>query len=161
MGRLSAMAGIGAAVLALSGEEADAQFGCSVIINDRWVHRNYVPFGYVGPMVFIHRGIPVGGNYLGGHFNTGRFRIDFSRYEAQPPFYPLSGVCRTIPQRYEEMVAPHYPRGVTEEDGEDELYRALDGMREPFRWKKYLKACSGEFIQVDAVSGRKIIDVVP
>lgn len=172
MGRLSTMAGIGAAVLALSGEEADAQFGCRVRIHDRWLHRSYIPFGYAGPMVVLHRGIPVGGNYFGGYLSTGNLHIDFSSYEVmpQPVFYPAPVVRGYVGYQpvhyrpavpYEEMTARHYPRGVTEEDGEDALYHSLDSMREPFRWKKYVKARDGEFLQVDAIIGRKILDVVP
>ncbi len=169
---MSTLAGIGASVLALAAGEADAQFACQIRAPGGWVHRNYIPFGYAGDMIIVRRGIPFSGTYFGGHFTTGRLHIDFSSYEAvpQPVFYPAPLVREYVAEYplvvherrilHEERTARHYPRGVTEEDGEDALYRALGGRGE-FRWKKYVRACDGQFLQVDAVVGRKIIDVVP
>lgn len=159
MGRLSRWAGATVALLAMSGE-AESQFQCQIRTPAEWVRRSYIPYGYTGPMVLMHRGHPLDGNYFRGYFRTGRLSLDFFRYEAVLPVSRYSdGPDCYLPNHQRNSYYPQASSAATEESGERILYHELDRAGVPFTWKKYIEGCQKSF-QVDAQAGCAIIDVV-
>lgn len=121
-------------------------------------YHSYIPRGFCGPMVYWHARKPFYGFYSSGFFVAPHVRINLVGYEriVRVPVYQQYEIRE--PQR--DFDSERF-RGATENDGERELFRLLDRSGVEFGWRKYVKGGNGRHYQVDAIVGRRILDVVP